>query len=70
VAVMPEAFGSHPVVACAERLGHELDEIAAVPVEYMAAEEKADALTSSSTGVADGASVEGWLRPSAGVRLG
>ncbi|MGY2873834.1 hypothetical protein ACVW00_001024 [Marmoricola sp. URHA0025 HA25] len=44
MAVMPEAFGRHPVVACAERVGHELDEIAAVPVEFMGADEKAAAL--------------------------
>jgi hypothetical protein len=41
---MSEAFGQHPVVACAERVGQELAEIAAVPVEFMSAEEKAAAL--------------------------
>lgn len=44
MAVMSEAFGQHPVVACAERVGHELAEIAAVPVEFMSADEKAAAL--------------------------
>lgn len=44
MAVMSEAFGPHPVVACAERVGQELAEIADVPVEFMSAEEKAAAL--------------------------
>jgi hypothetical protein len=49
MAVMPEAFGSHPVVACAERIGHELAEIAAVPVEFMSTDEKAAALVAVGT---------------------
>jgi hypothetical protein len=48
MAVMPEPFGSHPVVACAERIGHELAEIAAVPVEFMSADQKAAALVAVS----------------------
>jgi hypothetical protein len=49
---MPESFGSHPVLACAERVGQELAEIAAVPVELMSTEEKAAALLAISA-VAD-----------------
>lgn len=48
MAVMSEAFGQHPVVACAERVGQELAEIADVPVEFMSAEEKAAALVAVS----------------------
>jgi hypothetical protein len=48
MAVMPESFGSHPVLACAERIGHELAEIAAVPVEFMSTDEKAAALVAVS----------------------
>ena len=49
MAVMPEAFGAHPVVACAERVGQELAEIAEVPVELMSAADKAAALVAVST---------------------
>lgn len=52
MAVMPEAFGSHPVVVCAERVGHELAEIAVVPVELMASAEKAEALIALSAAAA------------------
>lgn len=49
VAEMHESFGRHPVVACAERIGHDLAEIAAVSVEFMSADEKAAALVALST---------------------
>lgn len=52
MAVMSEAFGQHPVVACAERVGQELAEISDVPVEFMGTEEKAAALVAVSA-VAD-----------------
>ena len=48
MAVMPESFGCHPVVACAERIGQELAEIAVVPVELMSSDEKAEALVALS----------------------
>lgn len=48
MAVMSEAFGQHPVIACAERVGQELAEIAVVPVEFMSTEEKAAALVAVS----------------------
>jgi hypothetical protein len=44
MAVMAESFGPHPVLVCAERVGRELAEIAAVPVELMNPDEKAAAL--------------------------
>ena len=39
MAVMPESFGQHPILACAEQVGTELAEIADVPVELMSAAE-------------------------------
>ncbi|HEY0904932.1 MAG TPA: DUF222 domain-containing protein [Marmoricola sp.] len=48
MAVMSEAFGQHPVVACAERVGQELAELAVVPVELMSAEDKSAALAAVS----------------------
>jgi hypothetical protein len=44
VAVMAEGLLPHPVTACAHRLGEELAEIAAVPVELMGTADKAAAL--------------------------
>jgi hypothetical protein len=41
---MPEPFGAHPVLACAERVVGELDAVAAVPVELMNTADKAAAL--------------------------
>ena len=49
MAVMPESFGTHPVVACAERIADELSAIADVPIELMSADDKAAALTTLST---------------------
>ena len=49
MAVVPGSFGSHPVLGCAERIGHELSAIADVPVELMRADEKAAALVALSS---------------------
>jgi len=49
VAVMPDSFGTHPVLACVERMAEDLASIADVPVELMSAEEKAAALVAAST---------------------
>ena len=48
MAVMPDSYGEHPVVACAQRLGEELAAIAAVPVELMGTADKAAALVAVS----------------------
>lgn len=48
MAVMPDSFGTHPVVACAARIADDLSAIADVPVELMGAEEKAAALVAVS----------------------
>ena len=48
MAVMPDSYGDHPVVACAQRLREELAAIAAVPVELMSTAEKAAALVAVS----------------------
>lgn len=42
MAVMP--FGTHPVMACAQRIGEELADVASVPVELMSSADKAAAL--------------------------
>jgi hypothetical protein len=48
VAVMPESFGTHPVLACAERVAEDFSAIADVPVELMSAADKAAALVALS----------------------
>jgi Domain of unknown function (DUF222) len=48
VAVMPESFGTHPVVACVARIAEDVTAIADVPVELMSTEEKAAALVAVS----------------------
>src|SRR3954452_15194473 len=48
VAVMPESFDAHPVAAFARRIRDDLADIAAVPVEMMAAADKATTLVAVS----------------------
>ncbi len=51
MAVMPDSFGTHPVVACAARIADDVTAIADVPVELMSTEEKAAALVALSATV-------------------
>ena len=51
MAVIPDSIGSHPVLACAERIGDDLAGIAEVPVDLMSAADKAAALMAVSAAV-------------------
>ncbi len=51
MAVMPESYGTHPVVACAARIAEDLCAIAEVPVELMGTSDKASALVALSATV-------------------